>query len=402
MVLIRKLFVSVIVVFLDNAQSTTNQSFALIIVTDVAIVLGIYAKPFRSNIAQSFETLSLSVIHITLMAGLLLDADVSTTISLEAQTVKSKIITWVTLALNFVVIFSISGAFVWDFLKEQNLSELLQNNFIYTKIQAARGQLPKVFGEPETSQLREVMSLADFKQRSGGVILFQKKRSNRSTESVSTLSTASSKASSADIEKGNFHGKSRAIHRVPTIEEEIVFDLVLDAPAVSSMTNIYSDSQFWGAERTPLVDFRNVPKLDLTGIESDSSVSSAEAQYMPRFESEISLPILQSVIPMDSTVADTLPRIQHMNLLSLVDKKPDLVPQKFEVCESPIDTSESQSRSYDSEFSDRSSLEGIDVTAFQFEGPVFGTLPLTMEALVPSEQLRQSPESKAPPKEFPH
>jgi hypothetical protein len=105
---------------------------------------------------------------------------------------------------------------------------------------------------------------------------------------------------------------------------------------------------------------------------------------------------------MDSTVADTLPRIQHMNLLSLVDKKPDLVPQKFEVCESPIDTSESQSRSYDSEFSDRSSLEGIDVTAFQFEGPVFGTLPLTMEALVPSEQLRQSPESKAPPKEFPH
>jgi len=133
-VMYSKASVSVIVVFLDNAQNTTNQSFCLILVTDIAIVLGIYTKPFRSKIAQAFETLSLSTIHITLMAGLLLDTDLSVIYSIETQELKNNIVSWITLGLNSIVMISILGTFAWDFLKGQSLSDILESNFLYLKI----------------------------------------------------------------------------------------------------------------------------------------------------------------------------------------------------------------------------------------------------------------------------
>jgi hypothetical protein len=394
-VMIRKLLVSVIVVFLANDQNTTYQSFALILVTDVAIVLGIYTKPFRSNIAQAFETLSLSVIHVTLMAGLLLDSDLTDSFSKDAEILKNDIVSWLTLALNIIVILSMIGTLSWDFWKEQNLSDILQGNFIYMKFQAAQERRQGILKPQDFVHHQNIMSLSDFKQRSGGVILFQKNRINRSAGSVSTLSTASSRASSVDIEKGNIRGRSKAIHRVPTIDEEISFDLVLDAPAVSIMTNVYTETRLWGAERLPSVDFKSVPKLDLAGIESDSSVSSAEAQSASRFESEFSLPILRSTITMESAASDSFHRLRHDELLPQATTTNDCVT----LVSNSIDTYQLHSSDDESEPTQGSFLEEIELSAFQFESPEAPRLPMPIEALMPSVQLELSSESrKAMPK----
>jgi len=372
-VMVRKLLVSIIVVFL--AKNTANQSFALIFVTDVALVLGVYLKPFRSNIAQAFETLSLSVIHLTLVAGLLLDTDLTSDYSVATNELKNIVVSWVTLALNAMMILSILATFAWDFLKEKSMSDLIQENYIYMKIQAARTRREVILGPTEFSKYHNVMSLADFKQRSGGVILFQKKRSGAS---VSSISSSSSRASSVDEEKGNIHRKSKSSQRIPTIEEDIVFDFVLDAPAPSNVTNIYSETQLWGAERAPPVAFESVPKLDLTGIESDSSESSVEAHFASRFESELSLPILQSIIPMDVTEVESLLPLAHLQSQANL-----LYPEYPTTTSSSTDASLSQASGDDDDFSDGSSQDSIEISAFESENPRTSMPPLKIEALLP-------------------
>jgi hypothetical protein len=382
-VMIRKLLVSAVVVFL--AQNTTNQSFALILVTDVAIVLGIYTKPFRSNIAQAFETFSLSVIHLTLMAGLLLDTDLTVSYSPYTQELKDNVVSLIALGLNAVVIISILGTFAWDFLKERSLIEMLEGTFMYRKIQAVR-QPQKMFRNPaDLFQYHNVMSLADFKQRSGGVILFQKKLSNRSSGSLSSVSTTSSKVSSVDIEKGNLRNKSKLSHRVPIIEEDMVFDLVLDAPSSSNVAQIYSDVQLWGIERVPTIDTQAVPKLDLTGFDSDSSVSSVEADFTSHYVSELSLPILPTTITMDSNENCT-----SQTGIDLVVKGSNskVLEQEFLVSNnSLLDSSDSESITNDSNGSEGSSFDennDIEISDFHDEHFAASVSPLTIEALVPS------------------
>ena len=230
------------------------------------------------------------------------------------------------------------------------------------------------------------------------MVLFQKKRSDRSSASVSTISSSSSRASSVDEEKGNIHRKSKSSYRIPTIEEDIVFDLVLDVPPPSNVTNVYSEERLWGAERAPTITFETVPKLDLTGIESDSSESSVEAQFASRFESEFSLPILQSIIPMDVTEAE--------HLSSHVDMQPQANPlysKSPTSSSSSTDASLSQESSDDGDFSDRHSLESIEMSAFEFEHPSTSMPAITIEALPPKPSRPFSfdngqAELKAPPK----
>jgi hypothetical protein len=156
----------------------------------------------------------------------------------------------------------------------------------------------------------------------------------------------------------------------------------MDAPITSNMTNIYSETRLWGTERVPSSEFASVPKLDLTGIDSDSSISSVEAQFASRFESEFSLPVLQSIIPMDSAELDTSHKFRHLELISRATNSVDPVSQSSSnPC---VDTSQSRSDGEDSEFSESSSLEGIELSAFQFEIPVATMTPIPIEALMPS------------------
>jgi hypothetical protein len=234
-------------------------------------------------------------------------------------------------------------------------------------------------------QYHNVMSLADFKQRSGGVILFQKKLSNRSSGSLSSVSTTSSKVSSVDIEKGNLRNKSKLSHRVPIIEEDMVFDLVLDAPSSSNVAQIYSDVQLWGIERVPTIDTQAVPKLDLTGFDSDSSVSSVEADFTSHYVSELSLPILPTTITMDSNENCT-----SQTGIDLVVKGSNskVLEQEFLVSNnSLLDSSDSESITNDSNGSEGSSFDennDIEISDFHDEHFAASVSPLTIEALVPS------------------
>ena len=143
------------------------------------------------------------------------------------------------------------------------------------------------------------------------------------------------------------------------------------------MTNIYSETRLWGAERAPAVAFESVPKLDLTGIESDSSESSVEAHFASRFESELSLPILQSIIPMDVTEVESLLPLVHLQSQANL-----LYPEYPATTSSSTDESLSEA-SDDDDFSDGSSQDSIEISAFESENPRTSMPPLKIEALLP-------------------
>jgi len=148
------------------------------------------------------------------------------------------------------------------------------------------------------------------------------------------------------------------------------------------VTNIYTESQLWGAERVNPIDFKSVPKLDLTGIESDSSVSSAEQHFVSRFESEFSLPILSSVIPMDFTETDAIRQLPSKDLAS-PENEGTVIWQLQPLGSSSTDDSESLSSGDDSELSDGSSRKVLKSPPCTSKSPEAHNLPSTLDTLTP-------------------
>jgi hypothetical protein len=117
-VMVRKLIISAVIAFLS--RNSLYQSYGLLAVMIINLILTIFLKPYKAVQGWALDLASTTVLHITILAGIILTSTYDPNLPLSEQA-KLLAVTILALLFNFVIILVLIAFVVYDNLRGKEL-----------------------------------------------------------------------------------------------------------------------------------------------------------------------------------------------------------------------------------------------------------------------------------------